>query len=129
MLNPEITAKLAECDRLHAACSSGEWLVEGSTVYSLVHRGWRKGVEEFTNYVSLWVNISKNYRENELEREQTASCIAALHNAYPAIRQHIADQAARIAELENHIELMRLALAKREADPMTFTTGGNYGPR
>lgn len=36
-----------------------EWHIEGCCLYSLMHAGWRKGVEQFTNRVS--VNFKANF--------------------------------------------------------------------
>ena len=44
----------------------GPWLLEGTTVYALVHDGWRKGVETFRNRFYLFVQADRECPPDEI---------------------------------------------------------------
>lgn len=53
----------------------GPWLIEKSLVYSLMHHGWRKGIEEFKNRFSC--RIEHDISCDAEERKCTVDLIAA----------------------------------------------------
>lgn len=49
----------------------GPWIREGMTIYSLMHNGWRKGVEQFRNRFRLHLDFDKECSEDEVEATTT----------------------------------------------------------
>lgn len=79
--NPLTDAALAELDRLHAAATPGEWQINGSHIY---------GPDPKRSLIAQTLDWPTNSRD----------AIAALHNAYPALRQRLLDAESRLAEVE-----------------------------
>jgi hypothetical protein len=42
-----------------------KWKRDGTLVYSLMHAGWRKGVEQFRN--EFWIHVSSHGEYNDAE--------------------------------------------------------------
>lgn len=59
------------------AGTDGPWLRENATVYALMHSGWRKGVEEFKNRFSCYVQHDQKDSTPE-EAEANARRIASV---------------------------------------------------
>lgn len=107
MLNPEITAKLAELDALFAASTQGDWLCEPQLNYGVYS-------DDSTGSIIASLGEKGGFKyapRPEAEQASNGTSIATLHNAYPTLRQHIAAQAARIAELEQGINSANTAAA------------------
>ena len=89
--NPLTDAALAELDRLFAAATPGEWQVSGSHIY---------GPDPKRSLIAQTLDWPTNSRD----------AIAALHNAYPALRQRLLDAESRLAEVERERDEAREAV-------------------
>ncbi len=95
--------------------TAGDWQRSDTTVYALMHDGWRRGEETFRNRV--WLNVSFDREVPQEEREAT---IAAIQHAPQLLSELLAYRArdAAVAEVvaadieydEAHLE----AIQKRE---------------
>jgi hypothetical protein len=63
--------------------TNGPWLREGTTVYALMHAGWKKGVEQFKNRFYCSVQHDKDCSEEEAEAN--ARLIAAAPDLLEAL--------------------------------------------
>jgi hypothetical protein len=123
-----------ELRRLHEAATNItglEWLREGSCIYSLIHDGWKKGVEVFRNQLSFNVNIDRN--QNDVEREVVAQYLADAHNALPALLAYIDRLEAEVAAvsqkwLNKESECNELLLIKAERDQLRAQLANSVSP-
>lgn len=78
---------------------SGPWLRDGNTIYSLIHAGWRKGVEQFQN--KLWMHVYKCSECSPKDLEYTVNLIheagTVAHETGLTPRQ-LAEQRAQLLE-------------------------------
>jgi hypothetical protein len=81
----------------------GEWLRNGLTVYTLMHAGWRKGIELFKNRITIQIHHDRECSEEE------ACAAARLIAAAPDLLE--ACKAVASGD-ENFHELIRAAIAK-----------------
>ena len=65
--------------QLAEAATPGTWLKEGHTIYSLMHFGWRKGVEQFKN--RFWTAV---YKDNDCPEEERQANVDFIASANPA---------------------------------------------
>lgn len=96
--NPITDATLAELDRLHAAATPGEWQINGSHIY---------GPDPKRSLIAQTLDWPTNSRD----------AIAALHNAYPALRQRLTNAESRLAEAENALARAHSIAARQLAEP------------
>lgn len=96
-------AALAELDRLHAAATPGEWKFGSS-------KGGRWQVHANGQQVAMVWHTTAH------PASSTGAYIAALHNAYPALRQRLNDAESRLAEARKENDFMRLRLAESDKD-------------
>lgn len=91
----------------------GPWLVEGRTVYALIHSGWKKGVQQFKN--RFYASVQLDHEAPDVEAEANARLIAAAPELFYALRQIISDFPARRDWLDPDLErIARAAIAKAE---------------
>lgn len=110
--NPIPDAALAELDRLHAAATPGEWRPD-VPAWNKHRRNCKTAISSPTGTVLNTVT-PKVLRDGVIgyrppEECKIAQYIAALHNAYPALRQRLLDAESRLAEAEREIEFLRSA--------------------
>ena len=67
----------------------GPWLIQGNTVYALMHHGWRKGVEMFKNRFSVQFSFDSSCSKEEIE--STKQLIAAAPDLLNALQSIIDD--------------------------------------
>jgi hypothetical protein len=91
---------------LALAATPGPWLKEGHTIYTLVHFGWRKGVEQFKN--RFWASVYKDVECPEEERQANVDFIAA---ANPAAILALLDE---MAELRKDAEWRPIETAPKD---------------
>lgn len=101
--NPITDAALAELDRLHAAATPGEWRPE-VPAWNKHRRNCKTAISSPTGTVLNTVT-PKVPRDGVIGYRPPGECkiaqyIAALHNAYPALRQRLTDAESRLAEAE-----------------------------
>lgn len=101
MSNPNITATLSDLDRLHAAT----------------------GETPLSNLVALGCDIKDGsgfiiYDEGGHTEEQ-AEFIAAVVNAYPVLRSHIAELEAKVRRYEDALNEIKLGEGPYNRDPLT----------
>lgn len=78
--------RIAEVLEYEAKATPGPWLREGSLIYTLMHAGWRKGVEQFKNSFSIRVERDRETPESEMEA--TIALIMAARTDLPsAVRE------------------------------------------
>jgi hypothetical protein len=94
---------------LALAATPGPWLKEGHTIYTLVHFGWRKGVEQFKN--RFWASVYKDVECPEEERQANVDFIAAANPAaILALLDELEDSHKAYALLFNECVKFRSAL-------------------
>ena len=62
----------------------GPWLREDRTIYTLMHHGWRKGVEQLKNRFT--VTVQKDFECSQEEIEANARLIAAAPELLKALK-------------------------------------------
>ena len=67
----------------------GPWLIQGNTVYALMHHVWRKGVELFKNRFSVQLSFDSSCSKEEIEA--TKQLIAAAPDLLDALQSIIED--------------------------------------
>jgi len=92
----------------------GPWKCEGRTVYALIHRGWCKGVKQFQNRFTAYV---QDAHTNTEELEANARLIAAAPDMYEALKEALS--VIRHDGHETGVErdaygLIEMAIAKAE---------------
>jgi hypothetical protein len=88
----------------------GPWLRIGTTVYALMHAGWKRGVEQFKNRFT--VQVQRDRECSEEEAEANARLIAAapeLLEALKVARQFVHDGSFQIGW---NIDRIDAAIAK-----------------
>lgn len=103
---------------LYAKATQGEWLRDGALVYTLVHSGWWKGVEQFQNRGTFRAHVQR-LPSGETTESAEAQAIADTEYLHFALRNF----PALIAELRELRELVgcatefqisaRITIAKR----------------
>jgi hypothetical protein len=65
-----------------------KWLIEGNTAYTLMHHGWKKGVETFQNRLYFTVHANKDCPKYESEKAVThiVRCINAHDDLVEALQ-------------------------------------------
>lgn len=84
-----------------------KWKRDGSTIYTLIHAGWRKGEEQFKNQFAFSV-----YADAEVSAEEKEQAIAEIHAALSerdALRAQNAALVEALTELVADIQPPALA--------------------
>jgi len=101
--------------------TAGDWQRSDTTVYALMHDGWRRGEETFRNRV--WLNVSFDREVPQEEREAT---VAAIQHAPQLLSELLAYRArdAAVAELVAALDVLAnipiedFSLEKKPATPL-----------
>lgn len=68
--------------------TTGPWIIQGNTVYALMHHGWRKGVELFKNRFSVQFSFDSSCSKEEIE--STKQLIAVAHDLLADLQESAA---------------------------------------
>ena len=68
-----------------AAHTPGPWLLDGHTVYALMHAGWRRGEEVLTN--RAWASVQFHRDVSDQEAAATLSMLVAAEDMLTALKQ------------------------------------------
>ena len=97
----------------------GPWLIQGNTVYALMHHGWRKGVEMFKNRFSVQFSFDSSCSKEEIE--STKQLIAAAPDLLEALQgilgyfdsgNSVSVSQATIKASSDEVKAARAAIAK-----------------
>ena len=88
-----------ELKALAEKATPGPWMSEGHTIFSLMHFGWRKGVEQFKN--RFWMPVYKDCECPEEERKANVDFVTA---ANPAA---ILELIAQLEDAQGEIRALR----------------------
>jgi len=86
--------------------TEGPWLREGTTVYALMHSGYRKGIEQFKNRFSVSVQTDREVTKEEAE------ATAALISAAPDLLVALVYARRFLRPADHDLEYINAAIAK-----------------
>lgn len=87
----------------------GPWLIQGNTVYALMHHVWRKGVELFKNRFSVQLSFDSSCSKEEIEA--TKQLIAAAPDLLAALKSIAIAMEDEVLVHDDQREAMRAATA------------------
>jgi hypothetical protein len=94
----------------------GPWARIGTTVYALMHDGWKRGVEQFKNRFT--VQVQRDRECSEEEAEANARLIAAAPDLLEALEQAVTSmQDSGYPNSHVAVRAARAAIAKATQEP------------
>ena len=88
----------------------GPWLIEGRTIYSLMHHGWNRGVEVLKN--RFWASCYHDRSVTDEEAEANARLIAAAPELLEALQMFLDDYESSEGDAQSCARVARAAIAK-----------------